>query len=155
MLSRQVSVTYSLASCINTALAEINEVFIQLFAFRWECCPTILAKCGDAGWVGAGKRRAKGCGPGLLKGGGADSFDAAGGSAQMSAPQVSDAAPLASDYAGMLPGFLPRLGCGAGRNGLTGGFFAGLFSIRQGRDLRWSGARQGEGPTGVDIQFSA
>ena len=63
---------------INTALAEINEVFIQLFAFRWECCPTILAKCGDVGWVGAGKRRAKGCGPGLLKGGGADSFAAAG-----------------------------------------------------------------------------
>ena len=78
MLSRQVIASYSLSSCINAAMTEINEVLIQLFAFRWECCPTILAKCGDVGWVGARKRRAKGCGSGLLQGGGADSFDAAG-----------------------------------------------------------------------------
>ena len=78
MLSRQVIATYNLSSCINAAMTEINEVLIQLFAFRWECRPTILAKCGDVGWVGVGKRRAKGCGSGLLQGGGADSFDAAG-----------------------------------------------------------------------------
>lgn len=78
MLSRQVIATYNLSSCINTALAEINLELIQLFALRWECRPTILAKCGDVGWVGAGKRRAKGCGSGLLQGGGADGFDAAG-----------------------------------------------------------------------------
>ena len=78
MLSRQVIATYNLSSCINAAMTEINEVLIQLFALRWECCPTILAKCGDVGWVGEGRRRTRGCDPGPLQGGGADSFVAAG-----------------------------------------------------------------------------
>ena len=78
MLSRQVIASYNLSSCINAAMTEINEVLIQLFALRWECCPTILAKCGDVGWVGEGRRRTRGCGPGPLQGGGADSFVAAG-----------------------------------------------------------------------------
>ena len=49
-------------------MTEINEELIQFSALGWACCPTVRAKCGDVGKVGAGKRMAKGCGGGRVRG---------------------------------------------------------------------------------------